>query len=77
MSLTLEQLCIILNREFGPPFLIENGVSAEVRTDDEGTKTLSITIGRRDIEIDETGEIVGAGTFIQMADYTLLFNNEE
>ena len=77
MSISLEKLCEVINEHFGEPFLIKDGVSAEVDIDADGTKTLSINIGRRDVQIDENGEIVGCGTFIAMPNNTLTFNPEE
>ena len=75
MSLTIEKLCEIINTEFGAPFLIEDGVSAEILLNDDGTTELSINIGRRDVQIDEKGEVLGAGTFTGMAGDTLVFSD--
>jgi hypothetical protein len=72
MSITLEQLCEIINEHFGEPFLVKDGVSAEMQ--DDGT--LSINIGRRDIQIDQNGEVVACGTFLGMTNDTLSFNEE-
>ena len=77
MSLTIEKLCKIINTEFGAPFLIEDGVSAEILLNDDGTKELSINIGRRDVQIDENGEVLGAGTFMGMAGDTLVFSDTD
>jgi hypothetical protein len=72
VSITLEKLCEIINEQFGEPFLVKDGVSAEMQ--DDGT--LSINIGRRDIQIDQNGEVVSCGTFLGMTNDTLLFNEE-
>ncbi len=59
--LTLERLKEIIDKSFSPPFLEEGVVKARFieRTTE---KTLQINIGRRDIWINEAGEITGAGT---------------
>jgi hypothetical protein len=74
--ISLEKLCEIINTNFGEPFLVKDGVSAEI-SEYEGKKELTIAIGRRDIQIDENGELVGSGTFVGMADDTLSFNEED
>jgi len=60
--LTLERLKEIIDQNFGEPFLKEGMVTADF-TYGEG-KTLAITIGRRDVEINEDGEVVGSGTML-------------
>lgn len=75
MSISLEKLCEIINENFNEPYLVKDGVSAEVVNDD-GTKILSINIGRRDVQIDENGEVVSCGTFLGIAGDTLIFNEE-
>lgn len=77
MSLTIEKLCEIINTEFGAPFLIKDGVSAEILVNDDSTKELSINIGRRDVQIDEDGNVLGAGTFMGMAGDTLVFSDTD
>ena len=72
MSLSLEKLCEVINENFGEPYLAKDGVSAEI-IDDNGIKVLSINIGRRDVQIDEQGEVVGCGTFLGMPDNTLVY----
>lgn len=62
--LTLEKLCEMINENFGEPFLVKGGVSAEVFTDEDGTKSMTLQIGRRDVEIDENGEVLGCGTLV-------------
>ena len=59
--ITLNQLAEIINEGFAPPFLDEGTVEAKYRVR-KGIGCLFIRIGRRDIEIDENGELVGAGT---------------
>jgi hypothetical protein len=77
MSLTIEKLCEIINTEFGSPFLVKDGVSAEILINDDGTKELSINIGRRDVQIDENGEVLGSGTFMGMEGDTLVFSESD
>lgn len=76
MSLSLEQLRDIFNLQFGEPYLVENGVVATLENNHEG-KMLSIQIGRRDIQINDSGEVVGAGTLITMPDDVLVFNQTQ
>lgn len=65
MSLTLEKLCEVLNQNFGEPFLEEGMVSADIWEDEEtGEKSLAIQIGRRDVQIDSDGQVIGAGTML-------------
>jgi hypothetical protein len=75
--LTLEKLCEIINSNFGEPYLISGGVTAEIIEDEEDVQLLSINIGRRDIQINTQGEIVGSGTFLSMANNTLELNEED
>jgi len=76
MALSIEKLCEVLNSEFGSPFLVDGGVVAEILENEDGSKELSINIGRRDVQIDADGEVTSSGTFIAMADNTLIFNEE-
>ena len=70
-NLTLEKLCEIINWHFGEPFLVKDGVCAElIEDEDEGT-LLAITIGRRNISIDRDGEIIDTGTFMGVPDDSL------
>lgn len=62
--ISLNMLAKIINREFAPPFLEEGTVEAGYRVK-KGMGYLAIRIGRRDIEIDEEGTVVGAGTRVQ------------
>lgn len=71
MSVTIEQFCEIINQNFGEPFLVKDGVSAEVYTDEDGEKSLCIQIGRRDVQIGENGEVIGAGTIMGVPDNRL------
>jgi len=61
---TLERLKEIIDQNFGPPFLEEGLVVAKFVDDDNGAKekTLQINIGRRDIWINEAGEVTASGT---------------
>ena len=61
--LTLERLKEIIDQNFGTPFLEKDLVTANLDNED-GEKTLSITIGRRDIQINEAGKVVGSGTML-------------
>jgi len=63
LMLTLERLKEIIDQNFGTPFLEEGLVTASLDNED-GEKTLSITIGRRDVQINEAGEVVGSGTML-------------
>ncbi len=60
MQIEMSVLADVLNTHFGLPFLEEGHVRAEAT--DRGT--LKIYIGRRDIDVDAGGNIVGAGTCI-------------
>lgn len=59
--MNLETLKSILEHHFAPPFVKEGTVKVE--WDNESKTVLSITIGPRDIQIDEDGNIIGAGTW--------------
>ncbi len=54
--LSLEDVKIILDNHFRPPFLAEDMVSTEILERDEGN-ALEITIGRRTVVIDASGEV--------------------
>ncbi len=54
--LSLEDLKSILDRHFRSPFLSEGMVSTEILERDEGN-ALEITIGRRTVVIDASGEV--------------------
>ena len=69
--LTLEALCEIINTQFGEPFLVRDGVMAELIIEADET-LLSICIGRRDIQLNAAGEVVGSGTLVGMSNDTLL-----
>ena len=56
--MTLDQLAQIFNQEFQEPFLPDGMV--QVRMNDDGTMRLQID--RRDVHINEDGEVLGAGT---------------
>ena len=56
--MNLKTFCAILNREFGPPFLKEGKVKAQMKEDG----TMILKIGRRDIHVNGRGTILGAGT---------------
>lgn len=60
-KLTLRKLANIIEKNFGPPFLEKEHVRCCVTP---GGKTLMLAIGRRDIEIDENGTIIGSGTCV-------------
>ena len=59
----LETLKNILNHHFQPPFVPKGTVVAEWYDDEK--RILSISIGPRDIQIDENGNVIGAGTFLE------------
>lgn len=54
----LEKLVGIINREFGVPFLPKGMVKAELEKDG----TMHLDIGRRDIHVNDKGNVLGAGT---------------
>jgi len=60
-GITLGKLAKMFNKHFCPPFVEKGLVNAALSDDGE---MLSIIIGRRDIEIDRNGDVVGAGTKI-------------
>lgn len=62
-SISLQRLYEILTENFSEPFLVEDGVRAEILSGEDRDSVLSITIGRRDIQIDQSGEVVSSGTF--------------
>lgn len=61
MSITIDQLKEIFDDEFCSAYITD--VSAEIE-EDEGERFLNISIGRRDVTIDEDGNVVGSGSFI-------------
>lgn len=61
--ITLSKLKKIFDQEFGAPFLDNERVTTRIRLKNDQL-LLAIKIGRRDIEIDEEGDIVGAGTML-------------
>ena len=61
--ITLEQLKEILDKNFTPPFLEDGHVKARF-IEHTKEKTLQINIGRRDIWLNEKGEVTGAGTCV-------------
>jgi len=63
--ITFDKLSESINREFGPPFLKKGIVVAAAGTDSKGSPLLSLRIGRRYIEINSTGIVVGSGTTMQ------------
>ena len=74
MAIELDRLAEILNNQFGEPFLAKDGVRAEYR-EFEGQKELMISIGRRDIQINDAGEVVSCGTFVIMPDDVLVWDD--
>ena len=60
-GITLEKLYNIFSHDFQPPFINDGSVSVSLS---KNQKTLSLTIGPRDVEIDTCGEVIGSGTFI-------------
>ncbi len=59
----IEKLKEILDKQFSFPFLPEGMVSTKWIETKKG-RELSIQIGRRDVCIDEDGDVIGAGTFL-------------
>ena len=58
-TLTLAKLQQLITKEFAPPFVEGGLVKASLSPNGQ---RLYITIGPRDIEIDEAGTVVGCGT---------------
>ena len=58
--ITLERLKEILDSNFTPPFLEEGMVEAQF-VEHTKEKTLQVNIGRRDVWISESGEVIAAG----------------
>lgn len=54
----LEKLVEMFNREFQPPFCPEGLVQAKMNTDG----TMRLQVGARDVQLNEEGEVLGAGT---------------
>ena len=61
--MTLEQLKEVLEHHFSEPFLARDYVRARF-IESTAEKTLQINIGRRDIWLNEKGEVTGAGTYL-------------
>lgn len=61
-ELMLKKLANLFNREFGPPFLKEGSVKASVEKDPSGRKFLTLSIGRRDVDLDADFNVLGSGT---------------
>jgi hypothetical protein len=60
--MTLEQLKDLLDQNFSEPFLPAGLVRTEMRDRPDGPKSLSVWIGRRDVDFTEDGRVIGAGT---------------
>lgn len=61
--ITLEKLAKILKKNFGPPFLSEGMVIIRLQKGRKGNRSrLYLTIGRRDIVIEEDGSVSESGT---------------
>ena len=58
-ELSLSGLANVFNREFGPPFMPEGYVKAQIRRGD-----LSLNIGNRDASIDKDGKVTGSGSLL-------------
>ena len=65
--MTLGQLKLLLDKEFGYPFLPLGLVKAVWRELD-GEMELDLSIGRRDVTINEEGEVMSAGTSLMPQD---------
>ena len=63
VGMTIVDLKMILDADFSPPFLPE-GMVRTWWTEGKDGDHLHIKIDRRDIEINEAGDVVGAGTFL-------------
>jgi hypothetical protein len=61
--ISLKQLQKIIDPNFSEPFLKEGIVTTKLYQKDKKER-LRITIGRRDISIDENGDIVSAGILL-------------
>jgi hypothetical protein len=62
--LTLKMLQEIIDSHFGEPFLPSGMVRTKLSGDGDDQR-LSIYIGRRDVEIDANGELLGSGTTLE------------
>lgn len=62
-GISTKQLQEILDKEFGHPFLEEGTVRTEYF---EKSGRLIIRIGRREVELDRKGMVIGGGTIIGM-----------
>ncbi len=56
--MTLETLVEMFNREFQPPFCPDGLVQARINEDG----TMRLQIGARDVQMNQEGDVVGAGT---------------
>lgn len=55
----LPDLAKLINKEFGPPFLPDGYVSANA-----GKDRFSLSIGNRDVSIDNDGKFLGSGSLV-------------
>lgn len=63
--ITLEKLKIIIDSNFGPPFLPEGMVTTKWSgPTNDAASMLNIYIGERDIQLDEDGIVLAAGTLL-------------
>ncbi len=60
--ITIERLAKIFEQNFVPPFLPEGLVKVRLLMGDDKKPYLEITIGPRDVEINEDGRVIGSGT---------------
>ena len=62
--MTLTRLKLLFDRNFGPPFLAPGTVETRLYTDRKRF-VLHIRIGRREVEVNEQGEVLSSGTVLQ------------
>jgi len=62
--MTLDQLKSVLDKQFGAPFLAQGHVRTAWIKHRDGSRALSIHIGRRDVTITEDGTVETTGTLM-------------
>lgn len=69
----LKKVAKLINRDFGPPFLPAGFVKAKATK----RNTLAVSIGHRDVEVNEKMEVVGAGSDMLPEDRWLIKKGEK
>ena len=62
--LSIHQLKDIIDSHFCAPFIEDGIVKARLITYEDGSESLEIKIGPRDVQFDENGTVFGSGTMV-------------